>query len=93
MVAMFCRPPQRPILPCRSTQQRHQELEDAAGFVRTVGEVAVISCRQSEHSDEVKEAANPNSKPAYASPDREQATKMNDQEPRVKNVEAGLLRD
>ena len=53
VVAMMCRPPNRPALHRRGAQQSEYELPDARGLEAAVREIAVIETRDGEHAHHI----------------------------------------
>src|SRR4029077_5401620 len=57
VLAVVSGPPERPLLHGAASQTRQDKLKPAAGLVRAMGKVAVISGRDAEHAYKVKAGA------------------------------------
>src|ERR1700692_3332372 len=64
----MCRPPYRPALHCRGTQQSEDELTDARGLEATVRKIAVIETRDGEHAYHIQRDRDEQRDPAEAHP-------------------------
>src|SRR5688572_29699079 len=73
-------PPENALLPAALGQEGQDELENPAGPVSAVGEVAVISSPDREHAQPVQRDADRDSLPCNARPDRGNTCDMNDDE-------------
>src|SRR5262245_50116190 len=76
VAAVMSRPPQRTLLRRRRAEQRQRELEDAAGLVALVREVAVVAAGDAEHAQPEGGEAERDQSPRERHEEREQAARV-----------------
>src|SRR5210317_861762 len=69
MVPMHGGPPDHAALRGRLSDERDDELHDAAGLVRAVAEITVVPSRDTPHPDDIQRDRNPDGGPGHSSPD------------------------
>ena len=68
MIAMMSSPPERAFLIRHATDKRQDELKDAAGFIRAMREIPVITSGHCEYAKTVEGKARSHRNPANARP-------------------------
>lgn len=71
VIAMMSRPPERAFLIRRATDQRQDELKDAAGLIGTMREVTVITGGYGKYAKAVEGKARNHRNPANARPEHQ----------------------
>jgi hypothetical protein len=82
MIAMMSSPPQRPLLSSGGAEDCQQELEYSARFIGSMGEIAMITDRNSDHPNEIKSYAGSERHLTDTRPNRQQAGYMHEKETR-----------